>query len=606
MPDQLKDQFIEELRASNDIVEVVGEYVQLKKQGRNYFGLCPFHNENTPSFSVSPEKQIFHCFGCGKGGNVLTFVMEIEGISFKEAVARLAEKSGKSLPESFKTEHVSPANQEARNILEAHQLLTKLYHHLLKHTKEGKDAYQYLIKRGITDETIDAFQIGYAPDSKTFVASFLEKKGFHLQTMVKAGLLSVTGENSYIDRFRGRVIFPIRNHQGKTVAFGGRTLTDQQPKYINSPETDIFHKGKMFFNFDLARPHIRKKSEAVLVEGAVDVIASYQAGVQNVIATLGTALTDVQAQLLRRYVDTVIICYDADQAGLEATIKAASQLKKVGCYVKIAQMKDGMDPDEYIQTYGSESFHQHVIQANISYMSFYLKYLRREFNLQLETDRIRYIEKALDYISAVDKPVEREHYLKDLADEFELSRETLTQEIRYRRRKMGKYKDNQLEERHNNSSSLKKESEKLLPAFHNAERYLLAYMVKDREIADYVQQELGGAFLINEHQVIVTYLYAFYEENHQADISSFIEYLPDEHLRNLISKIALLPVSDTTSNREIQDYINVIRNEKLRKELHKLELEQREAERQKNPVRAAQIAMEILELKKQQKHEKYK
>ncbi|TCT27007.1 DNA primase [Melghiribacillus thermohalophilus] len=606
MPDQSREQFIEEIRAANDIVDVVGEYVQLKKQGRNYFGLCPFHSENTPSFSVSPEKQIFHCFGCGKGGNVVTFVMEMEGISFREAISLLAEKSGRSLPDSFRTEKPSPASQEAQNILEAHQWLTKLYHHLLKHTKEGREALQYLEQRGLSEETIDAFQIGYAPDAKHFVVSFLEKKGFHPQTMVKAGLLSVTDENKYIDRFRGRVIFPIRNHQGKTVAFSARTLSDQKPKYINSPETEIFHKGRMLFNFDLARPHIRKMSEAVLVEGAFDAIASYQAGVQNVIATLGTALTDFQASLLRRYVDTVIICYDADSAGLEATIKAASLLKKVGCYVKIARMEQGMDPDDYIQTYGSESFQKHVIQGNITYMSFYLKYLRKQFNLQTEADRIRYIEKALDQISTVDKPVEREHYVKDLADEFELSRETLHQEIRYRRRKMGKYKDKQQAERHNKSNPMTKPSEKLLPAFHNAERYLLAYMLKDPEIADFVQEKLGGAFLINEHQVMVTYLYAFYEEDHRADISRFMEYLPDEQLRNLTAQIALLPVSDVTSNREIEDYVNVIKKEKHRRELHQLEMELKEAERQNNPVKAAQIAMEVLELKKQWKQEKNK
>ncbi len=252
MTSQVSEEVIEQVRTSNDIVDVIGEYIQLKKQGRNYFGLCPFHGEKTPSFSVAQEKQIFHCFGCGKGGNVLTFIMEMEGYTFYETLQFLANRSGTELPEAVeeKQSSVSPENQQ---ILSASEWVAKLYHHLLRFTKDGKKGYQYLKDRGITDETIDAFQLGFAPEAKDFTAAFLDKKGFHQQTLIKSGLLSQHEDNSVSDRFRGRVIFPIRNHLGKPIAFGGRTLAGQEPKYLNSPESELFQKGRILYNFDLAK-----------------------------------------------------------------------------------------------------------------------------------------------------------------------------------------------------------------------------------------------------------------------------------------------------------------------------------------------------------------
>ncbi|WP_102026998.1 DNA primase [Salirhabdus sp. Marseille-P4669] len=601
MPEHASEKFIDELRADSNIVEVISDYVQLKKQGRNYLGLCPFHNEKSPSFSVSPDKQIFRCFGCGKGGNVITFIMEVEGVPFYEAIRILADKSGIALPQGMATSKQQSLSEEAQAILDANEWLAKLYHHLIKHTKEGSVGYQYLKDRGITDEIMDAFQLGYAPDVENFTASFLEKKGFHPQTMVKAGLLSHQKDHIYKDRFRGRVIFPIRNHQGKTVAFGGRILNQGEPKYLNSPETEIFHKGKIFFNFDLARNHIRKQGEAILFEGYLDVISAYQAGIKNGVATLGTSLTESQARLMRRYVDTVIICYDADRAGIEATNKAAKILQNVGCYVKIAKLKQGMDPDDYIKEYGNESFKNHVIDASVTYMSFYLDYLKKDYNLQVESDQMQYVEKALDEIAKLPKPFERDHYLKELEMNFHISMDTLHQEIDIRRRKFDKQKDNQETPRHTNIRH-NPMVEKVYPAFQNAERRLIALMIKNRNIAERVQDEIGGSFLITEHQVIVTYLYAYYEEGHEPDISRFIEYLPESDLKNIIANIAMIAIPDDVSDQEIIDYINAVKQEHTKKnELQVLEKEQKEAEKQNNPILAAQIAMKILNIKKEWK-----
>src|SRR5690625_3874314 len=369
----IPEHIIEEIRSANDIVDVIGEYIQLKKQGKNYFGLCPFHGEKTPSFSVTQEKQIFNCFGCGKGGNAVTFLMEMESYSFYEAIQYLANRAGKQLPESAVKREDSNLSHENQQTLEAYEWLTKLYHHLLRYTKDGKEGYRYFADRGIDDETIDTFQLGFAPNIRGFTAEFLEKKGFHLQELVKNGLVSILDDQTTIDRFGGRVIFPIRNHLGKTVAFGGRSLGKQEPKYLNSQESELFQKGKLLYNFDLAKRYIRKESEAILFEGYMDVITAYQAGIKNVIATLGTSLTESQAKLLNRYVDTVIICYDDDDAGIEAAYKAAVSLRKTGCNVKISKLKDKMDPYDFIKKYGKEIFENEVIKARDTFMAFYMQ-----------------------------------------------------------------------------------------------------------------------------------------------------------------------------------------------------------------------------------------
>ncbi|UFU01385.1 DNA primase [Radiobacillus kanasensis] len=601
MASQIPEELVEEIRKANDIVDVIGEYVQLKKQGRNYFGLCPFHGEKTPSFSVTQDKQIFHCFGCGKGGNVVTFLMEIEGFNFTQAIHFLADKSGHVLPKEMQTSSRQEQTQESQDVLSANEWLTKLYHHLLRHSKDGKEAYQYLVDRGFTDESIDTFQLGFAPNSKDFTAQFLEKKGFHPQQMVKAGLLSAKEDQQVTDRFRGRVMFPIRSHLGKTVAFGGRALNGQEPKYLNSPESELFRKGTMLYNFDLARPHIRREQEVILFEGYVDVISAYNAGIQNGVATLGTSITEAQAKLLRRYVDQIIICYDGDQAGLHASYKAARLLKQVGCVVKVAHLTNDLDPDEFIQTYGADRFRNEIIKASDTYPSFMMRYIKKDYNLKLEGDRIQYVEKVLDEIALIEKPIEREHYLKELANEFSLSMDTLSLEIESRLQKLGNKQDKGYQKRHTNTIKSKRDATgKLLPAYHNAEKQLLTYMMADESIARKVLEELGGNFNVEKHKVIVTYLYAFYEEGNAPNVSHFVEQLPDAELQSYVVELALMPTRPDISDREISDYIKIIRTEQSDHVLIKsLRDEQKLAEQQSDPLKAAEIAMKILEIQKQ-------
>ncbi|GEN31078.1 DNA primase [Cerasibacillus quisquiliarum] len=601
MSNFVPEDVIEDIRNANDIVDVISDYVQLKKQGRNYFGLCPFHDEKTPSFSVTKDKQIFHCFGCGKGGNVITFLMELEGFTFIEAITYLADRRGIELPQSIrqstKTHTTSSSNEQ---ILSAYKWLEKLYHYLLRFSKDGQEGKEYIAKRGLTNETVDLFKLGYAPNEKTFTASFLKKKGFHLQLLQKAGILVNQSDGEIIDRFFGRVIFPIRNHLGITVGFGARSIDKQEPKYLNSSESSLFQKSKILYNFDLAKKYIRKENEAILFEGYMDVITAYQAGIKNVVATMGTSLTESQARLLRRYVDTVTICYDSDEAGIEATYRAARLLEQVDCHVKIAVLKNGVDPDTYIQTYGGDNFINKVLQPSETFMSFYMRYLKKDFKLQSKSDQLRYIQTVLKELANINSSIEREYYLKILASEFNFTLESLNQEIKAFLKPNKRQQDNRKKDNYTNKNTKHFYAKnQLLPAFHKAERQLIVYMLQDRTITDKVKEELGASFNIDQHKIIVTHLYAYYEEGNPPDISLFIEKLKDEKLKHLVAEITMTSPVYEVSDDEINDYIRIIREEyEDVSYINQLKREQKMAEQQNDPITAAKIGLKILEQQK--------
>ncbi|MED4695010.1 DNA primase [Peribacillus frigoritolerans] len=599
MNGRIEDEKINQIREAVDIVDLIGEYVQLKKQGRNYFGLCPFHGENSPSFSVSTEKQIFHCFGCGAGGNIFTFLMDIEGYSFVESAKVLAEKGNVPLEvEINKDSKRSNMPEGAQQMVEAHDLLRKFYHHLLVNTKEGQDALEYLLKRGFTEETIEKFQIGYSLDSWDFVSKFLLKRGFPAEYMEQAGLIIFREKDeSYFDRFRNRVMFPIMDHQGNTIAFSGRAMGDDEPKYLNSPETPIFNKSKTLYNFHHARPHIRKKEQAVIFEGFADCISAVGAGVENAVATMGTALTDQHIQLLKRNTDQILICYDSDSAGLNAANRAVNMLQDHEFSVKVALMPDNLDPDDYIKEFGEKSFVSEVIGASLTYMAFKMHYLRRGKNVNNEGDRIQYIEEVLKEISRLPNAVERDHYLRQLSSEFSLSLDALEQQQRqvfFTERKKGTLPQPAAQKK----MALQYEH-KLKPAHHNAETKLIAHMLKSRDMTFKIQQLLGQTvFHVDEHQAIITYLYAFYEDGHEPDTSFFLTYLPDPNLRRIVSEIEMMSVNEEVTDKELTDCINqVLKYEKLLK-IKEKQVEEKDAVRRSDYVTAAQIAMEIIKLRK--------
>ncbi|MCA1054868.1 DNA primase [Rossellomorea aquimaris] len=601
MSDRIPEETLNKILSSTDIVDVVSDYVQLKKQGRNYFGLCPFHGENTPSFSVSPDKQIFHCFGCGAGGNAFTFLMDVDGLSFIEAAQKLGGKVGEEITVSKPSgEAESPPQEDETQMIQAHELLSKFYHHLLINTKEGQEALEYLLARGFTTESIKKFQIGWSLPSWDFTVKFLQKRGYSLELMEDAGLLvRREKDQSFLDRFRGRIMFPITDPKGKVVAFSGRSLkSGDEPKYLNSPETKIFNKSRILYNYHESRAMIRRKQQVILFEGFADVISASGASVENGVATMGTSLTDGQIALIKRLTDSVVICYDGDSAGIEAAFRAGNLLLQHHLSIRVAMIPERMDPDDYISKYGQEKFQQDVIGASLTFMAFKLRYYKQNKNLNDEGDRLRYIEDILKEITLLSNAVERDYYIKYLADEFDVSRDALLQ---------------QLDEL---SGSMKGKTKpkapvpppiqhrpvvqtKLLPAYQTAERRLIAYMLKDPNTAYKVQDLLGGSHLnIDEHQAIITYLLGYYEEGMPPGASSFIGYLPDERLRRIVSEIEMMSISDECTEQELMDYVqSVLKHQKMLK-IKEKETERKEAQRQNDYRKEAQIAMEILQLRK--------
>lgn len=606
MGNRIPEETVEHIREKADIVDVISDYVQLKKQGRNYFGLCPFHGEKTPSFSVSAEKQIFHCFGCGAGGNVFSFLMDIENWSFLEAAAFLAEKLHIDLPVvDNDLNQYKDKSQDYIAIFRAHELLLKFYHHFLVNTKDGSEALQYLKKRGFTEEVIQKFQIGYAPNSWDVTSRFLDKRGFNLHEMYEAGLLGKRdSDQSYFDRFRNRIMFPIWDHQGKPIAFGGRILHEGEPKYLNSPETRLFHKSKTLYGLHLARPEIRKKNQVILFEGYVDVISAWRAGIENGVATLGTSLTDEQAHVIRRNADQVIVCYDSDQAGIHAAYRAANILSHVGCVVRVAKMPEGYDPDDYIKAFGKESFLNSVIGSSLTYMAFKLDYLRRGKNLQDEGELIQYIEEVLKEISLLSRAVERDHYLRQIADEFSISLDALKNQQYQIYRRLRKNKDISSFNRNNNNIFFKNKivpKKTLLPAYHNAERILLSHMLKSQEISNEIKEKIGCSFNIDIHNAIALFIYAYYEEGNEPNIGGVLQKIQDEQLKKTVSELAMLEINDQVSPEELSDYIKQVLNYPKWLKIKEIEHEKQHAEKNKDFIKAAEIAMKMIEMKKELK-----
>lgn len=598
MAAKIPDEKINEIRHSVDIVDVISDYVQLKKQGRNFFGLCPFHGENTPSFSVSADKQIFHCFGCGAGGNVFTFMMDMEGIPFLEAAAKIAEKGNVQLDiEVTGNSKVEQLPKDQQQMFEAHELLAKFYHHLLVNTNEGAEALEYLLGRGFTKESIAAFQVGYSLPEWNFAGKFLEKRGFPLEIMEKAGLIiQKENDGTYFDRFRNRLMFPLIDTKGRVAAFSARALAPgDQPKFLNTPETPIFNKSSLLYNYHEARGQIRKQGYAVLFEGFADVISAHTADVRNGVAVMGTSLTDRHVNLLRRLSDSVVLCFDSDQAGKEAAFRAGTMLETQGLSVTVAAMPDGMDPDDYIRSYGPDKFRTDIIGNGLTWMSYKLRYFRQGKNLQNEGEMLKYIEEVLKEISKLDRAVEQDLYVRQLAEEFSLSLDALKQQLQQMKPRREQASGGAVAPVQTES----RQSARLHHAGINAERHLIARMLRDEELANRVTAMLGdAAFYNDEHQAIMTYLFGYYEDGNPPDPIMFLNHLPDKKLRRIVTEIEMMPINEEITDQELKDYVeHVLKYPKLLM-IKEKQAEQKAAERKKDFAKALQIGQEILNLRK--------
>lgn len=599
MSTRISEEKIEEVRKSTDIVEVIGQFVQLKKQGKQYTGLCPFHGEKSPSFSVSPDKQVYHCFGCGAGGNVFTFLKEHEGHSFIDSVKFLAQKGGVDLPEEIDASTNSrSANNQFAQMLKGHEVAATFYQRVFAFTEEGNAGRTYANQREFTNEQLTHFQIGFAPSGWENLATFLGKKNFSEAEMVQAGLLAEREQSDGVyDRFRQRLMFPICDPQGRVVGFSGRIVGEGKPKYLNSPETPIFQKNKLLYGLHLARAAIRKKNSAVLLEGAADVVAAWGAGIDNGVATLGTALTEEHARTLRRNTEHVLLCYDSDAAGQSAAYRAADILEQAGCTVSIAHMPDGYDPDDYIKAFGPERFQADVIGSGQTVMSFKMKYLRQEKNLRDEGERIVYIEEVLKELAKLTSAIEKDYYLRQLADEFSLSLDVLKQEqYRLYRETKTFHPAKDANPPTNVTERRQVRQKRLLPAYQNAERILLALMMENEEVAWQVQERIGAAFNVDDHQALFAYLLAYYGQGNTANPKDFLQSIEDTSLVRLASEISTMTVNVECSEEELEDYIKQIQDYPKRVEIqHK----QSALKLEHDPITQAKLLIEIQQLKRE-------
>ncbi|MBO8126039.1 MAG: DNA primase [Firmicutes bacterium] len=439
---RFSQEFIERVRDGSDIVKIIGEYVRLKRRGRNLVGLCPFHNERTPSFTVSPETQLYHCFGCGAGGNVFSFIMDIENLSFPEAVGLLAEKAGIPIEEQEYSPLDRRKAERERRLLAITSLAAKYFAHLLKTAPEAQKAREYLKLRGINKEAVEAFSLGYANPDWDDLLNVLLKRGYTHQEILGAGLiLPKRGGSGYYDRFRDRLIFPIKDQRGKVIAFGGRVLEkdDTAPKYLNSPETEIFTKGAHLYGLDQAKKALRRGEPALIVEGYMDVIALHSHGFTSALASLGTSLTEGQVRLLSRFTSKALIAYDGDTAGETATWRGLEILNKYGLEVKVVVLPEGEDPDSLIRREGKHVFQQ-AVQNAVPLLDYKIDRSLAGFDLREVNERVKAARAVLPILTGINSAVAREAYLELVARKIGISTGALVRELQQYEKRLRKEK----------------------------------------------------------------------------------------------------------------------------------------------------------------------
>ena len=422
--------FLDELAARNPIEEVVGQYVNLKRSGSNLFGLCPFHGEKTPSFSVSPDKGIYYCFGCHKGGSVINFEMEIEGLSYPDAVRALAKRAGMTVPED---EQYQSRYRRQERLWALNKEAARFFHASL-FQPEGAAGLDYAGKRGMPKSTLTKFGIGFAPDSWDALCKAMEAKGYTQEELRASGLVSVSQKNGHIyDRFRNRLMFPIIDVRGNVIGFGGRVMDNSTPKYLNSPETEIFNKRKNLFALNLAKK--TRLGYLILVEGYMDAVALHQYGFDCAVASLGTSLTEEHASLLARYTQQVILIYDGDEAGQNATQRAIPMLEKAGLQVKVLKMRDAKDPDEFLRKFGADRF-RILLEESSNRVEYQLKAIQKKYDLNIDEERVNFITEAADFVSTLVSAVQREVYGNRAAEAAKISPEAMKIEVQkaYKRR----------------------------------------------------------------------------------------------------------------------------------------------------------------------------
>ena len=569
---------IDEIKNKTDILDLVSEYVKLEKRGRNYIGLCPFHDEKTPSFTVSEDKQICHCFGCKKGGNVFQFTQEIKDVSFVEAVKDLGERVNiqVDIGQNQTNSSTKIASDELK-MIEMHELIKDYYHYALMKTVEGEEALNYLHERGFTDDLIKEREIGYAPDNSHFCHDFLKKKGYDIELAFEAGLLSRNEENfTYFDRFRNRIMFPLKNGQGRIVGYSGRTYTDQEPKYLNSPETPIFQKRRILYNLNKARKFIRKQDEIILLEGFMDVIKSDYAGLKQVVASMGTQLSQEHITFLQKLTQNVTLMFDGDYAGKEATLKTGQALLNQGLNVYVVQLPSGMDPDDYIRKYDNEQFLKFVQQDKQSFVLFKVKMYQNEINHN-DLAYEKHFKETVRDLSLVNSGIIRNKLIQNIADIFKVSPETIQYELdaTYQHQMPSNTYPTFQDEPSKQQLVLGR-----LTKNEKAERALIKHLMKDKDtFLNYYQKVVPEDFTNSYLKRIFSYLYDYYSKNDYYTISDMMQYIESNELREVLIELDQYHLNDEPYENEIEDYIQIIKKNNNEESLESLNYKLREASR---------------------------
>lgn len=622
MAQRIPQEVIEEVRHRTNIVDIIGQYVQLKKSGKNYMGLCPFHEERSPSFSVAEDKQIFHCFGCGKGGTVFNFLQEIEGISFPESVKRVADLEHLSVDFDWSEPREvadTPENQQRRSLLQLHSKAAELYHHILVNTKIGEPALNYLLERGLTQELIETFQIGFAPQKRDFLSQVFKNEQLDEALFEPSGLFVQRDNGTFLDRFYQRIMFPINDPQGNVIAFSGRLLKtadfpgDEMPKYLNSPETTLFNKRETLFNFDRARKEIRKENTVLLFEGFMDVIAAWQSGVKSGVASMGTSLTNEQIRRLERVAKEVVICYDGDNAGVQATNRAIQLLQENSHFdLSIVSIPEKLDPDEYVRKYGAEAFQNLANHGRETVFSFKMNYHRLTRNMNNEKEQLDYVNELLRELTNVQSPLERDRYLNQIAQEFQLSVHSLEEQFNQlkqaqrsvqRQERQQFYQDEMMPPPMEEPVFEENHVQNKLPLtqVQKAERSLLFRLMNEQGVRQTIQQLPDFSFAHDEYQELYFLLESYATLHQSFDIADFINFLQDNQTKQLAIEIAYQNLSEESSEREVADLLHVIALSSIAEAIEQKKIQQQEAKRVGNQQLEAELTMEIIQLARQLK-----
>ena len=549
------EELIEEIRSSNDIVDVISQYVILKRSGRNFFGLCPFHKEKSPSFSVSPDKQIFHCFGCGVGGNVIHFVSKIENLGFKDTLEMLANRVNIQLPELDGYDSDVNAKLKSR-LYELNQATATFYHENL-YKPSSKEAQEYIKKRKLDNNTLKSFLIGY---SGVFdeLYTYLKSKGFSESEILASGLVNKNENGRFIDRFRRRLMFPIQDVRNRVIAFGGRVLDDSKPKYINSAENLVYSKGRHLFGLNLAKNS--QKKNLIIVEGYMDCISLYQRGITNVVASLGTALTEAQGWLLRKHSEQVVMGYDADGAGQAATIRGMEILQNLGCDIRILQMEGAKDPDEFVVKYGPERFNKYVENA-ISLIEFKIKILKKDLNLENANDKIKFLKEIAKLLSKVNSDLEKEIYLDKISKTYNISKDAVQAEIN--KLLYADSKGEKVLEKPFKSFAKKEEPKEAVSEIDKKREDMIIYLlitypdksfnrIKNTIRMEDIQSETNRKIIKK-----------LYEELEKGDINNILDKFEETEEVNYLSGIMAQDFEIVDEQKAIDDIINIYTKKKL-------------------------------------------